>query len=136
MADVLTSQVIQDGPRNAILKFTNVSDGTGQSLAVLVDVSTLSADPLTKQVCNGVTLQSITYSNVGMGVELFWDATTNIPLLNLLTDWSDQLDFSDFGIPNDAAAGKTGDILVTTSAASVGDTYTLVLTLTKSYVSV
>ena len=136
MADALTSQVIQDGPRNAILKFTNVSDGTGQSLAVLVDVSTLSADPLTKQVCNGVTLQSITYSNVGMGVELFWDATTNIPLLNLLTDWSDQLDFSDFGIPNDGAAGKTGDILVTTSAASVGDTYTLVLTLTKSYVSV
>mgnify|MGYP003676114451 FL=1 len=136
MADVLTSQVIQDGPRNAILKFTNVSDGTGQSLAVLVDVSTLSADPLTKQVCNGVTLQSITYSNVGMGVELFWDATTNIPLLNLLTDWSDQLDFSDFGIPNDAAAGKTGDILVTTSAATAGDTYTLVLTLTKSYVSV
>ena len=136
MADALTSQVIQDGPRNAILKFTNVSDGTGQTLAVLVDVSTLSADPLTKQVCNGVTLQSITYSNVGMGVKLFWDATTNIPLLNLLTDWSDQLDFSDFGIPNDAAAGKTGDILVTTSAASVGDTYTLVLTLTKSYVSV
>ena len=136
MADALTSQVIQDGPRNAILKFTNVSDGTGQALAVLVDVSTLSADPLTKQVCNGVTLQSITYSNVGMGVELFWDATTNIPLLNLLTDWSDQLDFSDFGIPNDAAAGKTGDILVTTSAATTGDTYTLVLTLTKSYVSV
>jgi len=136
MADALTSQVIQDGPRNAILKFTNVSDGTGQALAVLVDVSTLSADPLTKQVCNGVTLQSITYSNVGMGVELFWDATTNIPLLNLLTDWSDQLDFSDFGIPNDAAAGKTGDILVTTSAATAGDTYLLVLTLTKSYVSV
>ena len=136
MADALTSQVIQDGPRNAILKFTNVSDGTGQTLAVLVDVSTLSADPLTKQVCNGVTLQSITYSNVGMGVELFWDATTNIPLLNLLTDWSDQLDFSDFGIPNDAAAGKTGDILVTTSSATAGDTYTLVLTLTKSYVSV
>ena len=136
MADALTSQVIQDGPRNAILKFTNVSDGTGQALAVLVDVSTLSADPLTKQVCNGVTLQSITYSNVGMGVELFWDATTNIPLLNLLTDWSDQLDFSDFGIPNDTAAGKTGDILVTTSAATAGDTYTLVLTLTKSYVSV
>ena len=136
MADALTSQVIQDGPRNAILKFTNDSDGTGQALAVLVDVSTLSADPLTKQVCNGVTLQSITYSNVGMGVELFWDATTNIPLLNLLTDWSDQLDFSDFGIPNDAAAGKTGDILVTTSAATAGDTYTLVLTLTKSYVSV
>ena len=136
MADALTSQVIEDGPRNAVLKFTNVSDGTGQSLAVLVDVSTLSSDPLTKQVCNGVTLQSITYSNVGMGVELFWDATTNIPLLNLLQDWSDQLDFTPTGIPNNGAAAKTGDILITTTGATAGDTYLLVLTLTKSYVSV
>ena len=54
MADALTSQVIVDGPRNAVLKFTNVSDGTGQTDAVLVDVSTLSSDPLTGQVCNGV----------------------------------------------------------------------------------
>ena len=107
MADALTSQVIEDGPRNAVLKFTNVSDGTGQTDAVLVDVSTLSSDPLTGQVCNGVVLQGITYSNVGMGVELFWDATTNVPLLNLLENWSDQLDFTPTGIPNSGAAGKT-----------------------------
>ena len=64
MADALTSQVIQDGPRNAVLKFTNISDGTGQAAAVLVDVSSLSSDPLTNQVCNGVTLQSISYSTI------------------------------------------------------------------------
>jgi len=136
MADALTSQVIEDGARNAVLKFTNVSDGTGQALAVLVDVSNLSADPVTKQVCNGVTLHSIQYSNVGMGVELFWDATTNIPLLNLLENWSGEFDFSPTGIPNDAGTGKTGDILVTTSGATAGDTYLLVLNLTKTYASV
>ena len=136
MADALTSQVIQDGPRNAVLKFTNISDGTGQAAAVLVDVSSLSSDPLTNQVCNGVTLQSISYSNVGMGVELLWDANTNVPLLNLLQNWSDQLDFSDYGIPNNSGAGRTGDILVTTTGATAGDTYFLLLTLTKSYVTV
>jgi len=136
MADALTSQVIEDGPRNAVLKFTNVSDGSGQSAAVLVDVSTLSSDPLTKQVCNGVTLQSIIYSNVGMGVELFWDATTDVPLLNLLENWSDELDFTPTGIPNNSGSGRTGDILVTTSGAGAGDTYMLLLTLTKSYASV
>ena len=136
MADALTSQVIEDGPRNAVLKFTNVSDGTGQTDAILVDVSTLSSDPLTGQVCNGVVLQGITYSNVGMGVELFWDATTNVPLLNLLENWSDQLDFTPTGIPNSGGAGKTGDILVTTSNAGSGDTYLLILTLTKTYASV
>ena len=71
-----------------------------------------------------------------MGVELFWDATTNVPLLNLLENWSDQLDFTPTGIPNSGGAGKTGDILVTTSNAGSGDTYLLILTLTKTYASV
>ena len=136
MADVLTSQVIQDGGRTAVLKFTNISDGSGQAAAVLVDVDSLSVDPVTRQACNGVTLQTITFSNIGMGVELLWDATTDVPLLNLPQDWEDTIDFSAFGIPNNAAAGKTGDILVTTVGATAGDTYLLVLTLTKSYASV
>jgi len=136
MADALTSQVIQDGPRSAILKFTNISDGTGQAAAVLVDVSSLSSDPLTNQVCNGVTLQSISYSNVGMGVNLLWDANANVPLINLLQNWSDQLDFSDYGIPNNSGTGRTGDILITTTGATAGDAYFLLLTLTKSYVAV
>ena len=136
MADALTSQVIQDGGRTAVLKFTNISDGSGQAAAVLVDVDSLSVAPVTRQACNGVTLQTITFSNIGMGVELLWDATTDVPLLNLPQDWEDTIDFSAFGIPNNAAAGKTGDILVTTVGATAGDTYLLVLTLTKSYASV
>ena len=134
MADALTSQVIQDGGRTAVLKYTNISDGTGQSAAVLVSAAGLSADPVTRQACNGVTLQTITFSNIGMGVELLWDATANVPLLNLPADWEDTIDFSAFGIPNDAGAGKTGDILVTTVNHTAGDTYLLVLTVTKTYV--
>ena len=133
MADTLTSQVIQDGGRTAVLKFTNVSDGSGQAAAVLVDVSNLSVDPVTKQVCTGVTLQAVTFSNIGMGVELLWDATTNVPLLNLPQDWEDTMDFSAYGIPNNAGAGKTGDIVVTTVGATAADTYLLILTLTKTY---
>jgi len=136
MADALTSQVIQDGGHTAVLKYTNISDGTGQSAAILVDASGLSVDPVTKQACNGVTLQTITFSNIGMGVELLWDATTDVPLLNLPQDWEDTIDFSAFGIPNNAGAGKTGDILVTTVGATAGDTYLLVLTVTKTYASV
>ena len=136
MADALTSQVIQDGGRTAVLKYTNISDGTGQAAAVLVDVDSLAADPITGQACNGVTLQTITFSNIGMGVELLWDATSNVPLLNLPQDWEDTIDFSAFGFPNNAGGGKTGDILVTTVNHTLGDTYLLVLTLTKSYASV
>ena len=31
MADAVTSQTIFDGERKAIMKFTNVSDGTGET---------------------------------------------------------------------------------------------------------
>ncbi len=31
MADAVASQTIQDGLKTAVLKFTNISDGTGES---------------------------------------------------------------------------------------------------------
>ena len=44
MADVVTSQTIQDGQKTAILKFTNVSDGSGEAAVKKVDVSALNAN--------------------------------------------------------------------------------------------
>ena len=41
MADLVTSQTIQDGARVAILKFTNVSDGNGEAGVVKVNASSL-----------------------------------------------------------------------------------------------
>ena len=46
MADVVTSQTIQDGEKIAVLKFTNVSDGSGESAVKKVDVSALNANNL------------------------------------------------------------------------------------------
>ena len=70
-----------------------------------------------------------------MGVQIFFDATTNVLAWELIADYGDTLDFSDFvGLPNTAAAsGKTGDILFTTTGASNGDTYSVVLKLKKNY---
>ena len=42
MADAVTTQIIQDGPRNAVIKFTNISDGTGESAVDKVIVGNLS----------------------------------------------------------------------------------------------
>ena len=38
MADTVASQTIQDGERTAVLRFTSVSDGTGESNVAKVDV--------------------------------------------------------------------------------------------------
>jgi len=44
MADVVTSQTIQDGQRKAVMKFTNASDGSGESAVKKVDVSALNSN--------------------------------------------------------------------------------------------
>ena len=43
MADAVASQTILDGERLAVLRFTSVSDGTGESNVVKVDVSALAS---------------------------------------------------------------------------------------------
>lgn len=135
MADAVISKIIEDGPRTAIMYFTNVSDGTGEAAVAKVDVSALSADPASKGACTSVNIESIQYTTKGMGVQMFFDATTNVLAWELIADYGDTLDFSDFvGLPNTAAAsGKTGDILFTTTSATNGDTYSVVLKLKKNY---
>ena len=133
MADVVTSQTIQDGARQVVMSFTNVSDGTGEGAVKKVDVSALESDPMTGAACDGVTLQSVTFSNVGMSVKLLWDATTDVLCLHLPADYADTLDFGDGGLKNNSGSGKTGDIMLTTVGHGSGDAYTVTLTMTKNY---
>lgn len=134
MADAVTSQTIQDGGRDLIMKFTNVSDGSGESAVAKVDVSALSADPITGATCTRVVISKIQFSTVGMSVKIEFDASTNVLAAHLPADYADELDFTSFtGIPNNAGSGITGDIDFTTVGHSSGDAYTVVLTMVKSY---
>jgi len=133
MADAVTSQTIQDGQRMAVLKFTNVSDGTGEANVVKVDVSALSSNSA-GQACTTVTVARIWWQCVGMGVELLFDATANVLVIGLSPDSNGVHDYTPFtGIPNNAGDGVTGDILFTTIGASSADTYTVILELIKDY---
>lgn len=131
MADAVTSQTIFDGERMAVMKFTNISDGTGESAVVKVDVSALAADSL-GQACDGVTIERVHYSIGGMSVSVLWDATADVPAL-ILAPGQSTFDFTKIQIPNNSGAGKTGDILFTTNGAAAGSTYTIVLEMVKSY---
>ena len=134
MADAVATQTIQDGAKTAIFRFTNVSDGTGESAVAKIDVSALSSDPMTGSACTGCTIQKIYYSTIGMGVKIFFDASSNVLAWQLNADWADTLDFTDFtGIPNNAGSGKTGDVLFTTVDHSSGDVYNIVMQVSKSY---
>lgn len=131
MADAVTSQTIFDGERIAVMKFTNISDGAGETAVVKVDVSALNPSSFSK-ACDGVTIERLHYSINGMSVSILWDATADVPAF-IAGPGQYTFDFTKIQLPNDAGAGKTGDVLFSTIGASAGDTYTIVLEMVKSY---
>jgi|TARA_R100000458_G_C8094784_1_gene123962 hypothetical protein len=133
MADAVTSQTIQDGEKTAIVKFTNVSDGTGESAVKKVDVSAL-ANNSAGQACTSVSVSRIYWATVGMSVKLEFDATSNVLLVHLPADSTGDEYYDLFtGIPNNAGSGVTGDIDLTTVGHSSGDAYMIILVLNKNY---
>ena len=75
MADAVTSQTLLDNDRNVVMKFTNVSDGTGESAVLKVDVSALVGAP------TSVKITRIIATTDGMAVNILWDATTDVPAI-------------------------------------------------------
>ena len=139
MADAVTSQtILDDGGRNLVMKFTIVSDGTGESAVAKIDVSALTVNAVTGQACNRVVLNRVWFSNVGMGFKLHWNADTNMFICQAPKDWTDTWDFSmgmgDLpGITNNAGTGVNGDLLLTPNDHTSGDTYSVIVWALKHY---
>ena len=133
MADAVTSQTLVDNQTTAVMLFTNISDATGESLVTKVNVANLAANAL-GQACTGVSVQKIHTACHGMEFRLFWGATSNVFFFGSAQNNQATFDLSNFGgLRNNAGAGKTGNILLSTTDASSGDTYTLILEMTKYY---
>lgn len=125
MADTVSTQVLLENSALYVAKFTNASDGTGESAVVKVDVSALTP------AASKVSIRRIVGSSYGMGVQILWDATTDVPCFIVAQNQTFDLTF-DPPLWNDAGAGITGDVLFTTLGHSSGDTYTIILYCTKS----
>ena len=138
MADAVTSQTLSDGDRIAVMKFTNLSDGSGESSVKKVDISALAANSAGETPARA-TIEQIWYDIGGMRVALEWNATTNVVAAVLggsaaAGNVSGHMDFRSFGgIKNTEASGADGDIDLTTSGHTNLDHYTVVLQLRKSY---
>jgi len=127
MADTVTSQTIMDGTKTTVMKFTNVSDGTGETAVVKADASALLNAPTKLKIMRMWAMTN------GMAVNVLFDATADVLALTAPADEAIHLDFRSFGgINNNAGSGVTGDIAFTTVGASAGDTYSIVLELSKS----
>lgn len=133
MADAVTSQVLFDGQKTAVMKFTNISDGSGESAVTKVDPAALASWNGT--ACTSVTITRIYADTDGMGVDILWDATTDVLCHTVGTGHFATYDYRALGgLINNAGAGKTGKVLFTTVGAGSGDRYTIVLEMIKNYV--
>lgn len=125
MADTVNSQVIEDGPRNYVIRLTNISDGTGESDVVKVDVSGLTG-PDVGVAPDRVAIKSIDYNVQGFDyVTLEFDATADDEIA-VLGQGVGYLPF-DPPVNNPKSSGYTGDVLLTTSGGASGSSYDITL---------
>ena len=137
MADAVTSQTLIDGDLYAVMKFTNISDGSGESAVTKVDVSALQAlgsNTASQKTCTGVVIERIWWQCIGMKVQILFDASSDAFCIELGENQSGNHDYTVFGgLTNNAGSGKTGDINFTTVGHSSADTYTIILYMRKEY---
>jgi len=139
MADAVTTQVLQDGEHLYVAKFTNISDGTGESKVTKVDVSALNPNSH-GLACIGLKINKIYAQTEDMGVDVYWvgnptpggDALcVTIPKGELYDiPYEPALPYNGTGALGTANAG---DIAFSTRGASAGDAYTIILYGIKLY---
>lgn len=127
MADAVDVKYILKGSRRCTVRLTNISDATGESAVVKVDVSTLTGP--SGEAPSHVIVERIEGMVQGFNsVQLFFDATTDDELAVLGTGYS-YFDWTDVGGSVDPrSTGSTGDIVLTTIGAGATATYDITIT--------
>ena len=136
MADVVTSQTIVDtAGTKTVMKFTNMSDGSGETLVTKMDASALN---FMTEDANRVLAKiywAVNTTNGKSGVELLW-AGSGTSSANATIGFFSGRGFHDYfkdgnSIPNNATltanTSPAGDILFSTKGFVSGDNYTIIL---------
>lgn len=124
MVNTVTSQTLLDDNRFLNVKINVVGDGSGEETnTVAIDASAFNT--------SDIKITQLHSSLTGFSVKLLWDATANVDACSIAEGEQDQ-DFRSFGgLINNAGAGKTGDILFTTTGLGAGDEGHFILRLRK-----
>jgi len=136
MADVVTSQTLVDTTgTKTVIKFTNISDGSGETLVTKMDSSALTfmTEDATKKVAK--IWWSINTTNGKSGVEILW-AGSGTSSANATIGFFSGTGYHDYftagnSIPNNATltanTSPAGDVLLSTKGFVSGDNYTIIL---------
>ena len=127
MADVVTTQTIADTTGvKYVVKLTNYSDGTGETLVKKVDASevTFMTEDGNRKISK--IWYSINTANNQSSVELIWDGETNASAMTLSGNGYWDLRPAGNEIPNNAVV-PTGDVLLSTKKFARDDNYTIII---------
>jgi hypothetical protein len=131
MADTVTSRYVANGARNLIMRFTNVSDGTGESGVVKVDATNVVNGY--QGVAPGVNLkvQYINWSVTGTAaVRLRWQATADEDAFAM--SYNNSIDFAPYGLLKaPPIAGVTGSLKLTTIGFGASSAYDILIVMAK-----
>jgi hypothetical protein len=146
MAAVITTRIMEDGPRNAVLLIngnngaTGVNPGTGGvDLAytqLILPAQLGFVDITRRQRCASLRVDTIEWdvqAEAGLRVDLFWDATVPVEFYSLIGRANKY--FKNFGglYQQAGIAGSTGGIgISTTNATATFEAWTITLYLVKN----
>ena len=128
MVDAVNVNVLRSGGKRYIIQMANLSDGTGETTVVKVNLSALLTVDVTPQVPTYSAVDYITYSIQGFtSVRLYWDHNTDDEIAYLAAGWGTIDYFPVGGRVDPRSAGGTGNIILTTGGAVSGATYDITL---------
>ena len=132
MADVVTTQTLVDTVGvKTVVKMTNISDGSGETLVTKMDASALNFMSEDAERVISKIYWSVNTTNGKSGVELLWTSAANATI-----GFFSGRGFHDYftagnTIPNNATltanTSPAGDILLSTKGFVAGDNYTIIL---------
>lgn len=128
MADAVTTNVLRSGGKRYVIHMTSISDGTGETAVVKVNLSTLLTVDYPPQVPTYSTIDYVQWGIQGFtSVRLLWDHTTDDVAVLMPAGWGVVDFFPVGGLVDPRSAGGTGNILLTSAGAAAGATYDITL---------
>ena len=136
MADVVTSQTIVDtSGTKTVMKFTNISDGSGETLVTKMDASALTFMTEDANRTLAKIYWAINTTNGKSGVEILW-AGSGTSSANATIGFFSGRGYHDYftsgnSISNNATltanTSPAGDVLLSTKGFVAGDNYTIII---------
>ena len=127
MADTVSTQVLSDTTGvKYVVKMTNISDGSGESLVKKIDASTTTFMTENAERKIAKIWFSVNAISKKACVELVWDGATNATGVLLSGQGYWDLRTAGYSIGNNATT-PTGDVLLSTHDFVPGDNYTILV---------